>query len=207
MAADATIEFSGDVVLILLVLILGTMLGLQLRSRRRLAARMAELDAQIQNLQGQLDQWRREAGGATARIPSERPQATETVLLVDDEPAVRGLVREVLRRHGYTVVEAADGATGLRLCAEYPAPIHLVLTDVVMPGMGGREMAQQAARLRPRLRFLFMSGYTEDPRVRDDLMQPGAAFLQKPFTPGVLTRRVREVLDHAPGGQDLPAAS
>src|SRR5262249_6850160 len=150
--ADAVAEFSGGALVSLLVLILVATLGFQFRCRRRLAARMAKLDAQIQSLQGQLDDWRPTA--AVPPIPAQGPQATETVLLVDDEPAVRALVREVLRRHGYTVVEAPDGATALRLCAEYPAPIHLVLTDMVMPGMGGRALAERAARLRPSLRFL-----------------------------------------------------
>ncbi|MBI4500593.1 MAG: response regulator [Gemmatimonadetes bacterium] len=121
-------------------------------------------------------------------------QGTETVLLVEDEPAVRGVARKSLSRHGYTVLEAADPETALRL-ARANRPIHLVLTDVVMPGMSGRELAEDLVTLVPGIKVLYMSGYTDDAVVRHGVLESGTPFIQKPFRAEILLRKVREVLD------------
>ncbi len=104
------------------------------------------------------------------------------------------MVREILVGKGYRVVEAPDGETGLRLANEYEGTIDLLITDVVMPGMGGCELAQRVAASRPQIKVLFLSGYTEDAIVHHGVLEPGTAFLQKPFTLQVLARKVREVL-------------
>ena len=113
------------------------------------------------------------------------PVGWETVLLVEDEDAVRALAREVLRRHGYVVLEARHGVDALRVAERHADDIHLLVTDVVMPHMSGRELAERLATVRPAMKMLFMSGYTDHALVHDDVT-PGAAFLQKPFTPEVL---------------------
>jgi PAS domain S-box-containing protein len=122
-------------------------------------------------------------------------QGTETVLLVEDSPAVRSATRAILSRYGYAVLEAPDSEVALRIAASHGGPIHLLLTDVVMPGASGRELAEQIARIRPGTKVLFMSGYTDDAIVRHGLLQSEIAFLQKPFSPEVLARKVRQVLD------------
>jgi CheY-like chemotaxis protein len=127
--------------------------------------------------------------------PAAASRGLETVLLAEDEAMVRGLIREALRRKGYTVLEAANGADALQMCEQQAGPIHLLLTDVVMPGMGGRALAERAARLRPGLKLLYMSGYTDDAVVRHGVLQAEAAFVQKPFRLDDLLRKVREVLD------------
>jgi two-component system, cell cycle sensor histidine kinase and response regulator CckA len=119
---------------------------------------------------------------------------TETVLLVEDEESVRQLVRETLISRGYKVVEAADGEAGLAAAAAHKGIIHLVITDVIMPGMGGRELVKQLAQTRPETKVLYLSGYTEDAIGSEGSIESGTAFLQKPFTLQNLSRKVREVL-------------
>jgi two-component system cell cycle sensor histidine kinase/response regulator CckA len=119
----------------------------------------------------------------------------ETVLLVEDVSALRDIVRRVLEHKGYTVLDAADAKSALAASASYDGPIHLLLTDVVLPGTGGRELAEQLRRERPELRVLFTSGYTDDAVVRRGIIERDFAFMQKPFTPETVERRVREVLD------------
>jgi PAS domain S-box-containing protein len=123
-----------------------------------------------------------------------RTQGWETVLLVEDEDAVRALAREVLRRHGYVVLEARHGVDALRLAERHTDDIQLMITDVVMPHMSGRELAERLCSARPTMRVLFMSGYT-DHAVMNRALTPGASFLQKPFTPETFARKVRQVLD------------
>jgi two-component system, cell cycle sensor histidine kinase and response regulator CckA len=118
----------------------------------------------------------------------------ETVLLVEDEDAVRALAREVLRRHGYAVLEARHGVDALRIAERHTDDIHLMITDVVMPHMSGRDLAQRLSVVRPHMKVLFMSGYTDHAVVHRDLT-PGTAFLEKPFTPDIFARKVRHVLD------------
>jgi signal transduction histidine kinase/CheY-like chemotaxis protein len=119
----------------------------------------------------------------------------ERVLVVEDEPAVRNLVRTVLKKQGYSVVQASDGPEALRLAGEYEGPIHLLLTDTVMPLMNGLELARRLSAIRPETRVLVMSGYTEDRAVRHGALSADTSFLQKPFTPDALAKKVREVLD------------
>ncbi|MDQ3743312.1 MAG: response regulator [Acidobacteriota bacterium] len=125
----------------------------------------------------------------------EAARGTETVLVVDDDEMVRNLAREALELEGYTVLTARDGCEALALCRERRAEVDLLITDVVMPEMSGRELAERLADECPGARVLYMSGYTDDAVVRHGVLEAGTHFLQKPFTPGGLARKVREVLD------------
>jgi PAS domain S-box-containing protein len=121
---------------------------------------------------------------------------SETVLLVEDEAALRSLAQEILREQGYKVLAAGSGAEALELAHSHKAPIHLLVTDVVMPGMDGRELADRLVPVHAETRCLFMSGYTDDAVVRRGVREEGVPFLQKPFTIDALALKVREVLDH-----------
>ncbi|MDP3911069.1 MAG: response regulator [Gemmatimonadales bacterium] len=134
---------------------------------------------------------------AAAAAPARPIAGTETILVVEDNESVRRLVRTVLSGHGYTVLEAAEPAEALALVGRHGGEIALLVTDVVMPGMSGRELAQQVEAVRPDLLVLYMSGYTDDAIVNHGVLEAGVAFLQKPFTPAGLLRKVREVLDGA----------
>jgi two-component system, cell cycle sensor histidine kinase and response regulator CckA len=134
-----------------------------------------------------------EAHGA-APVSRSAAGGSETVLLVEDEESVRQLVRETLVGKGYQVLEAESGQAGLDAAAAHKGIIHLVITDVVMPGMSGRELAQHVVEARPQTKVLYLSGYTEDAIVSEGTIESGKAFLQKPFTLQNLCRKVREVL-------------
>ena len=112
---------------------------------------------------------------------------------------VRELARRILEASGYVVLEARNGREGLALCEAHEGPIDLLVTDVVMPELGGRELAEGALKLRPGMKVLFMSGHTQDVILKEGV-QKGAAFLQKPFTPAGLAQKVRETLDSAAPG-------
>jgi two-component system, cell cycle sensor histidine kinase and response regulator CckA len=120
---------------------------------------------------------------------------TETVLLAEDDDMLRPLSKSLLERLGYTVLDAANAAEALAIAREHRGPIHLLLADVVMPGASGRQLATRLAGSRPETRALYVSGYTDDAIVQHGMLEPGLAFLQKPFTPAALARKVRETLD------------
>ena len=127
---------------------------------------------------------------------SEGPRrGLETVLLAEDEKFVRQVFLRALRQEGYTVLEAADGAEGLHLAEEHAGPIHLLVTDVSMPRMNGVELARQLLLQRPQVKVIFMSGYSDDGTLREEMSKLGTLFLQKPFTPKILLFEVRQVLD------------
>ncbi|HET6229853.1 MAG TPA: PAS domain S-box protein [Longimicrobiaceae bacterium] len=133
-------------------------------------------------------------GGVPGPSRAAAPAASATILVAEDEAAVRSLVRRVLQREGYTVLEAADGREGLRVAREHAGPIDLVVTDVIMPVMSGRELADQLAVARPGVPVLFMSGYTDNVIASRGDLEPGVAFLAKPFGPDELAARVRDIL-------------
>lgn len=123
------------------------------------------------------------------------PQGTETILLVEDEEMIRKAAREILEANGYRVLDASGGEEALVISLMHKAPIRLLMTDVVMPRMNGRELAERLLSLRPDLKVLYMSGYTDDAIVHHGVLDAGIAFLEKPFTAKALTHRVRELLD------------
>jgi two-component system cell cycle sensor histidine kinase/response regulator CckA len=129
------------------------------------------------------------------RVDREALGGVETVLVVEDEDGVRALTRESLLRRGYRVLDARDSLEALQLCEETEGPIHLLVTDVVMPKMNGRELAEHVAVLRPGIRVLFMSGYTQDAIIHRGVLNEETEFLEKPFTPDGLARKVRKILD------------
>jgi two-component system cell cycle sensor histidine kinase/response regulator CckA len=126
---------------------------------------------------------------------ASRPRGTETILLAEDEPALRELTREILEEQGYTVIEAGSGDGALKCAEAHTGVIDLLITDVVMPRMSGRELAESLTRLRPKLRVIFMSGYTDDAVVRHGVLATSAAFIQKPFGHESLLAKIREVLE------------
>jgi two-component system, cell cycle sensor histidine kinase and response regulator CckA len=133
---------------------------------------------------------------AHTEAPREAPRGAETILLVEDEAAVRDLAVRVLREHGYTVLEAAHPDEALAIAWARPVgSIHLLLTDVVMPRMSGPMLAEEVLKRSPDIKTLFISGYTDNAIVHHGRLDPGVAFLPKPFSPASLARKVREVLD------------
>ena len=128
-------------------------------------------------------------------LPAPTPGGTETILVVEDEMSVRKLAAEFLGSNGYRVLEAQDGAEALQVCEEHRAPIHLLMTDVVMPGMSGRELAVRLTGARPEMKVIYVSGYTDDAIVQHGVREEGTVFLQKPFSLDALARTVREALD------------
>jgi CheY-like chemotaxis protein len=132
------------------------------------------------------------ASAPPAQMPAD---GSETILVIEDEDIVRNLACRGLKDHGYSVVEAQNGAEALEYMKEHPGSVDMVITDVVMPEMGGRELARNLAGSEPDLPVLFMSGYTGDDVVHRGLLDPGAPFQQKPFTPNGLATKVRAMLD------------
>jgi CheY-like chemotaxis protein len=129
-------------------------------------------------------------------VEKELPRGSETVLVVEDEQEVRKLAVRVLKMQGYKVLEASQGDDALRLCEEHNRPIQLMVTDVVMPGMDGRELTNRLMLLHPEIRVLYMSGYTDNIIVHHGILERGINYIQKPFTVGALAGKVREVLDN-----------
>ena len=134
-----------------------------------------------------------EESAASAEVPG----GDETILLVEDEDLVRALSKEMLEQYGYSVISASNGDEGVRICKEFAGPIDLMITDVVMPHMSGRELAERIGILRPGMQVLYMSGFTDDAIVRHGLLDKDFAFIQKPFSPESLALKAREVLDQS----------
>ena len=136
--------------------------------------------------------------GAAEKHPAPTPAAaaggSETILLVEDEESVRQLVRDTLASKGYRVLEADSGEAGIAIADKHEGQIDLIITDVMMPGMSGREMVNKLNQTRPAIRILYLSGYTEDAIVSEGKFESGTAFLQKPFSLQSLSKKVREVL-------------
>ncbi len=150
---------------------------------------------------------RAEPEGAAVAQAAARPfaQGTETILLVEDDESVRRLLKHLLSGQGYTVLEAGDGRAALEILTRHDGVIHLLLTDMVMPHMSGREVAEHCLELRPDTRVIYMSGYTDDVLLRTGALGPGMSFLQKPLRPEVLSAKVREALDSPV--RDVPRAT
>ncbi len=142
------------------------------------------------------------------RATETRARGTETLLVVEDEDVLRDPLTRILGLLGYKVLEARNGPEALSLCEQHDGPIHLMVTDVVMPRMSGCELAERLASLRPGVKVLYISGYTGNAIVNNGVLGPGVAFVQKPFTGSDLVRKVREMLDSQPmrtnkDGQDI----
>src|ERR1700722_4874574 len=144
-------------------------------------------------------------GQAIPREPSittaKPEQALETILLVEDESSLRNLSRQFLESQGYTVLEAAEGAAAIQICDSHPGPINPILTDPIMPGINGRELARRVCAMRPETKVLYMSGYTENVIAHDAILEEGIALLQKPFSLSTLKTKVREKLSSASRAQ------
>jgi two-component system cell cycle sensor histidine kinase/response regulator CckA len=132
---------------------------------------------------------------------------TETVLFVEDEESVRELVRDYLGKSGYRVLEAADGIQALEIATAHRGPIHILVTDVVMPRLSGRELVTRITVARPELKILYISGYTDDSIFRHGVLEGGVAFLQKPFNLKDLAQKIRQVLDGEPAATEAPSLS
>jgi two-component system cell cycle sensor histidine kinase/response regulator CckA len=161
---------------------LGTTFRIYLPSAAMPRARMGRAD-----LEG--------AEGSQAAEPVGVQQGIETILVVEDRNDLRLLAEQVLGMSGYQVMAAADGSQALKLSQEYKSPIHLLLTDLVMPDMSGTKLAEQLRLQRPEMQVLYMSGYADRPLVKQIVAEQGAAFLSKPFTVEELTQKVRDVLE------------
>ncbi len=127
-------------------------------------------------------------------VPKSNPSGTETILVVEDQEEVRRLAIRALNKYGYTVFSAVDAEEAIAFCERHRDPLHLVVTDIVMPGLNGRELARRLAETRPDLKFLFMSGYTDNAILQQDELDYSANYLQKPFTPESLAESVRQAL-------------
>src|SRR5207245_2033679 len=131
----------------------------------------------------------------TGELMRTAVRGTETILLVEDDEMVRNLVRETLAREGYKVLDASDPLEARRISDSFRGKIHLLITDVVMPRVSGRELAAQVTVRRPQIKVIYMSGYTDTAIVNSGILHKEVAFLQKPFSPAALTLKVREVLE------------
>jgi CheY-like chemotaxis protein len=136
------------------------------------------------------------------KIKIEKPndlRGTETILVVEDDESLRKMAVKALKKYSYTVLSAMNGQEALQLCEKHKDKIHLIVTDVIMPGMSGKELADRLKDLMPDVKVLFISGYTDNAIVHHGVLEKGIKFLQKPFTPVILARRVREMLGKLEG--------
>jgi two-component system cell cycle sensor histidine kinase/response regulator CckA len=131
---------------------------------------------------------------AARNAPAADLRGTETVLVVEDDPRLRALDERILKRYGYAVLLADSADEAVRICTEHPGPIHIVVTDVIMPGGSGRTVGDWIMEYKPETKVIYMSGYTDDAISRHGVLEPGARFLQKPFSPEAFARKVREAL-------------
>jgi CheY-like chemotaxis protein len=131
------------------------------------------------------------------------PRGTETILVVDDDDGIRSMTRHMLKALGYTILQASSGVEALRVAGQHTSPIHLLISDVVMAGMTGRQIALELTRQRGAIKVLFLSAYSADAVLYDGIVKDKVNFLQKPFSPLVLALKIREVLDSP--GADLSA--
>jgi DNA-binding NtrC family response regulator len=138
----------------------------------------------------------REAPGAAPSTPAMHHRAT--VLVAEDERAVRGVVQTMLQRAGFDVLEAVSGEDALRVAEHHAGQIDLLLTDIIMSGINGRQLAEQLTARRPGLAVLYMSGYTDDPRVQEIVLHANGTYVQKPFDADTLTRKIRQALEAPP---------
>ena len=136
-----------------------------------------------------------DADDSRSRVVPATLRGSETILIVEDDDQVRDGARGILRRHGYTVLDARNGGEAFLLCEQHEGPIHLLLTDVVMPKMSGPVLAKRLVQVRPEMKVLYMSGYTDDAALRHGVIEAEVAYLQKPITVETLTTKVRTVLD------------
>jgi two-component system, cell cycle sensor histidine kinase and response regulator CckA len=145
--------------------------------------------------------------GASEKISRGTHPGTETILFVEDEEGVRELVRDYLGKSGYRVLEAADGLQALEIAAAHRGQIHILVTDVVMPRLSGRELVTRITAARPEIKILYISGYTDDSIFRHGVLEGGVAFLQKPFNLKDLAQKIRQVLDGEPAATEAPSLS
>jgi two-component system cell cycle sensor histidine kinase/response regulator CckA len=153
------------------------------------------VEYRVENSAAQASQAQKQPSSKSAPSHPTTPKGTETVLVVEDQDGIRDIVRESLRRNGYTVLIAEDGNQALEMASAYPEPIHLLVTDLVMPNIGGRELAERLTPLRPQMKVLFMSGYSEHSTLNIEETALSATVLQKPFSLEALAQNVRRVLD------------
>ena len=136
-----------------------------------------------------------EATESPGKLPADLPRGGETILLVEDTVWLRELIRRGLQTLGYTVLEAVDGEEAIQLAGMHQGTVHLLVSDLVLPGISGRRLAERLGALKAGIKLLYISGYTADAVLRHGVLEPETAFLQKPFSPVALALKVREVLD------------
>jgi len=128
-------------------------------------------------------------------VKGELPYGSETILVVEDDEEVRKLAKRILEKQGYKILDGSQGNEAIQICEEHKGPIHMMVTDVVMPGMSGRELANRLMSVHPEMKVLYMSGYTDDAIVHHGVLDPGIAYIQKPFAPDTFASKVRQILD------------